>query len=527
MTRTNQNGGTEPPKMCASCGKSDCGLRLCTACCSVWYCDVTCQRTHRKAHKRECKERAAELDRQVDAEVNEAKSARFPKDAEDGRTCWICLDGEEIDGGAPVRDCSCRGDAGFAHASCIIDYAKSKSAQTVASLTSRLEGGARIGEPVETLMQYRDLWCRCPNCQQFYNGPLSLSIANAFVDMTSTYHETDFRWIVSQINLGGVLLRISHDTEAAREVFTRVRPIVMSLRARAHGQFATIAPQLWPFFAIEVTSMLANVEESCKRYREAQEVVESYLDVISPNDVCYDMMLAKAKNFQMLAEGQNDTAFAVEVARKELQLCLDSCEDGEGERRLLALQCRRDLVKALFADHQIEEAIRLGRDLVERSERVLGTAHETTEAYREMLKNMEIVIAKNNQIAEALGGKRVAASAKLVGTDQLNLKGLSGHLCVLVKMTKDGKYIALVDPSTPGPLLKYKVLPSNVLFEPGTRILCRGLKSLSDGTAGIVQSYNVEKLRYVVAISAAGDDKSKVAMIKPENVVVDFYPSLS
>ena len=273
--------------------------------------------------------------------------------------------------------------------------------------------------------------------------------------------------------------------------------------------------------------MLANVEESCKRYREAQEVVESYLDVISPNDECYEMMLAKAKNFQMLAEGQNDTAFAVEVARKELQLCLDSCEGGERERRLLVLQCRRDLVKALFDDHQIEEAIRLGRDLVERAERVLGTAHETTEAYREILKNMEKVVAKNNQIAEALGGKRVAASAKLVGTDQLSLKGLSGHLCVLVKMTKDGKYIALVDPPTPGPLLKYKVLPSNVLFEPGTRILCRGLKSLSDGTAGIVQSYNVEKLRYVVAISAAGDDKSKVALIKPENVVVDFYPSLS
>ena len=49
---------------CDSCGKSeldDIKLKKCTACKSVRYCSVECQRNHRPQHKRECKKRAAEL----------------------------------------------------------------------------------------------------------------------------------------------------------------------------------------------------------------------------------------------------------------------------------------------------------------------------------------------------------------------------------------------------------------------------------------------------------------------------------
>ena len=48
-----------------------------------------------------------------------------------GAACWICLCEDPDDQGKPiVRDCSCRGnDAGFAHLSCLVDYAKMKSAE--------------------------------------------------------------------------------------------------------------------------------------------------------------------------------------------------------------------------------------------------------------------------------------------------------------------------------------------------------------------------------------------------------------
>ena len=49
---------------CAACGTAevdDIKLKTCTACTSVRYCSVKCQREHRPQHKRACKKRAAEL----------------------------------------------------------------------------------------------------------------------------------------------------------------------------------------------------------------------------------------------------------------------------------------------------------------------------------------------------------------------------------------------------------------------------------------------------------------------------------
>ena len=49
---------------CAACGVEECDditLTTCTACKSVRYCGVKCQKNHRPQHKRACKKRAAEL----------------------------------------------------------------------------------------------------------------------------------------------------------------------------------------------------------------------------------------------------------------------------------------------------------------------------------------------------------------------------------------------------------------------------------------------------------------------------------
>jgi len=49
---------------CAACGTAevdDIKLKTCTACKSVRYCSVKCQKKHRPQHKRACKKRAAEL----------------------------------------------------------------------------------------------------------------------------------------------------------------------------------------------------------------------------------------------------------------------------------------------------------------------------------------------------------------------------------------------------------------------------------------------------------------------------------
>eukprot|EP00956_Cyclotella_meneghiniana_P027910 scaffold63911_cov67-Cyclotella_meneghiniana.AAC.11 len=46
---------------CAACGKTDGGLKACTACKLVKYCNPSCQIAHRSEHKKACRKKAREL----------------------------------------------------------------------------------------------------------------------------------------------------------------------------------------------------------------------------------------------------------------------------------------------------------------------------------------------------------------------------------------------------------------------------------------------------------------------------------
>ena len=84
---------------CASCGHHGDGLKKCTACKSVWYCNVTCQRAHRKMHKKECKRIEANLKDAVSAACKDGtKSA----DGFDAKIEQILQTWEEI---ASLDDC--------------------------------------------------------------------------------------------------------------------------------------------------------------------------------------------------------------------------------------------------------------------------------------------------------------------------------------------------------------------------------------------------------------------------------------
>ena len=94
--------------------------------------------------------------------------------APNGATCYFCLDeGLDESGKPPVRDCSCRGNsAGFAHLSCMIEYAKQKSNQAA-------------GKDFD---KFTEPWYQCPNCKQQFKSQLSLDLTSAFVSFAdATY----------------------------------------------------------------------------------------------------------------------------------------------------------------------------------------------------------------------------------------------------------------------------------------------------------------------------------------------------
>ncbi len=83
----------------------------------------------------------------------------------DGASCYICLDEGPDEAGKPlVRDCSCRGTAGFAHLSCNIEYAEQKSKQ------------ADDSDPAD----FATPWATCNSCKQPFQNQVSLDLSSAF-----------------------------------------------------------------------------------------------------------------------------------------------------------------------------------------------------------------------------------------------------------------------------------------------------------------------------------------------------------
>ena len=100
--------------------------------------------------------------------------AAIPDDA----ACYFCLGDEE---GKPlVRDCSCRGNSGFAHLSCLTNYAEQKSI------------GVREGDTAA----FAEPWEICINCKQPFQCQLSIDLSSAFVSFAeSSYgHPGNSKW---------------------------------------------------------------------------------------------------------------------------------------------------------------------------------------------------------------------------------------------------------------------------------------------------------------------------------------------
>jgi hypothetical protein len=127
-------------------------------------------------------------------------------------SCWLCLDNEaDQHGKPPVRDCSCRGDdAGFAHVSCIVEYARRKS----------IEGAGPS--------DFINLWGKCEHCKQRHENQLRIDLLNEskrFVD--EQYPRYNWRHLVVQNQLlMAVRDGVEKSTEKREEIVATTLSII-------------------------------------------------------------------------------------------------------------------------------------------------------------------------------------------------------------------------------------------------------------------------------------------------------------
>ena len=99
--------------------------------------------------------------------------------------CWICHEEGTNELGEPLRrDCSCRGcDAGYAHLSCLVEYAKHQ--------TEEWDG--------HDLNELFKIWSDCLTCKQRHQNELRVELAIEFLSFVETNYSDDQGMIVAAL----------------------------------------------------------------------------------------------------------------------------------------------------------------------------------------------------------------------------------------------------------------------------------------------------------------------------------------
>ena len=156
--------------------------------------------------------------------------ATIPPESEYSRTtdsqlsCFLCLDDEHTDGNPIVRDCACRGTAGYVHVDCLVEFAKSKSRQIDSEMKSvklgTFSGG--IANP----------WIECITCRQEYlvSSRSRIALASAIWSLHPD-PSSSLEWHCLALHVNSTLQRALGNLDRSREL-TRTRCYLMKAAYR-------------------------------------------------------------------------------------------------------------------------------------------------------------------------------------------------------------------------------------------------------------------------------------------------------
>ena len=197
---------------CAVCA-TELGLTLGKKCgrCSTRYCGPECQVQHWKegGHDKPCKliQKAGGAE-QYNASQRYSKAvvvaAEACADDTKGQTCFICtqaLHWKTKEG--LVRGCSCRGTAGFAHVSCLMEQARILYDEALEN---------NLGPEALDVRFMR--WYKCSLCEQQYHGVVSCALGWACWKTYVGRPETDVVRGMAMNLLGNGLWDANHHEDA-------------------------------------------------------------------------------------------------------------------------------------------------------------------------------------------------------------------------------------------------------------------------------------------------------------------------
>ena len=326
--------------------------------------------------------------------------------SEDGSpSCWICLCDEPDDNGKlPVRDCSCRGDtgAGYAHLSCLVQYAQTKTIET-------------LKNPSKHKHHVLDAWKICPNCEQKYQHQLALDLANSlvmFVETISSKHNKHKKDLLMVAALRSKVDAIHKNNESRDRHDLRLEGITTAnkiLSLLKHMK-ADDDLQLPSQFEIDVEAMVHSQLAGFYMFDKGDDTSREkalYHFQFSHDLYMTNGNLQEAQTMQstihLMKNGSMDKACRRDQLETTRQYFNDHVRKSGMDSRS-AISSGLTLARALFMNHRFIEAERLLRKYAPICRRVHGKDHsQTKEIDRAVDKFMaRFVILENGETFQAL-----------------------------------------------------------------------------------------------------------------------------
>ena len=297
--------------------------------CQTRYCGRPCQVQHWEegGHKALCKKikkGGGAEQYHADKNYKEAVAEAVEECAEDtkGQTCFICTQALHLKTKEGlVRSCACRGTSGFAHVSCLVEQAKILFAEAEEN---------NLGEKAKDERWAR--WKKCSLCEQQYHGVVEYALG----------------WGCWKTYLG------RPETDVSRRTAVRTLAIALS----RNGDDETALAAFEAHLGAERRFFAANWEE---RSRD-----DDILTAEKQISHCYAHL------------GRHYEAITLRRSIYERRLAK------HGPMDVNVLNDAMSLAFSLVSDYFFEEAKTFLRDIIPRSESVLGNQHHNTLAARRL-----------------------------------------------------------------------------------------------------------------------------------------------
>ena len=370
---------------CAVCA-IDLGLSLGKKCgrCSTRYCGPECQKQHweQGGHDKLCKpiKKAGGAEQyHANKKYSEAVAVAAEKCADDtkGQTCYICtqaLHWKTKEG--LVRMCACRGTAGFAHVSCLVEQAKILVAEGEEN---------NVGD--DALQARFNRWYACSLCKQRYHGVVACALGWAcwktYVGRPETYGIR--RTAMSM--LGNGLANAGHHED---ELSVREAELAIERRLDAPEEHILVVQG-----NLAVTYYkLGHIEKALSIERDVYSgrlklSGEEHVETLRAANNCADS-LRQLKRFE---EAKALLRKTIPVGRRVL-----------GESSDLTLRTRKIYAQVLYNDpgatlDDLREAATTFEDTDRTARRVFGDAHPLTVDIEDSLQKARAVLRAHDATA--------------------------------------------------------------------------------------------------------------------------------